>query len=154
MNHWLTNLTRLYKDLFLPLSFLFFVVVSSTFFFLFLSLDCYYFRISSRSFCFPIPFIIYRKFSKFHSSGEKTTKIFSQREIFEKSTKSQLYAVSSSCRILIAGYSELSLSYLHLIVMDESYESVLFIARETYLYQIPPRTSAEGYRASAWGDMG
>lgn len=38
--------------------------------------------------------------------------------------------------------------------MDESYESVLFVARETYLYQIPPRTSAEGYRASAWGDMG
>lgn len=56
--------------------------------------------------------------------------------------------------------------------MDNDYESVLFVARETYLYQvshsyslslellklnttvsnskIPPRTSSEGYRAANW----
>ncbi|KAM0788635.1 hypothetical protein ACM66B_006106 [Microbotryomycetes sp. NB124-2] len=38
--------------------------------------------------------------------------------------------------------------------MDGDYETVLFVARECYVYRIPPRTSSEGYRAANWGDMG
>lgn len=39
-------------------------------------------------------------------------------------------------------------------IMDDSeYESVLFIAREVYVYRIPARVSAEGYKAADWGNM-
>ncbi|KAI5481620.1 adaptin ear-binding coat-associated protein 2 [Pseudohyphozyma bogoriensis] len=37
--------------------------------------------------------------------------------------------------------------------MDD-YETVLYVAREVYVYRIPARTSTEGYRAANWGDMG
>ncbi|KAI8351219.1 adaptin ear-binding coat-associated protein 1 [Choanephora cucurbitarum] len=37
--------------------------------------------------------------------------------------------------------------------MDEDYESVLLIIRECYVYKIPPRTAARGYRAAEWGDL-
>ncbi|KAH8548843.1 adaptin ear-binding coat-associated protein 1 [Umbelopsis sp. PMI_123] len=37
--------------------------------------------------------------------------------------------------------------------MDDDYESVLLIVRECYVYKIPPRTTARGYRAAEWGDM-
>ncbi|KAM0751579.1 adaptin ear-binding coat-associated protein 1 NECAP-1 [Meredithblackwellia eburnea MCA 4105] len=37
---------------------------------------------------------------------------------------------------------------------ETDYESVLFVARECYVYRIPPRTSTEGYKAATWGDMG
>lgn len=32
----------------------------------------------------------------------------------------------------------------------EEYESVLFVARESYVYRLPPRTSTAGYRAGDW----
>ncbi|CEP15805.1 hypothetical protein [Parasitella parasitica] len=38
--------------------------------------------------------------------------------------------------------------------MDEDYESVLLIIRECFVYKIPPRTAARGYRAAEWGDLG
>ncbi|GAA5810078.1 hypothetical protein MFLAVUS_003496 [Mucor flavus] len=37
--------------------------------------------------------------------------------------------------------------------MEEDYESVLLIIRECFVYKIPPRTAARGYRASEWGDL-
>ncbi|BGP45324.1 hypothetical protein JCM10450v2_001142 [Rhodotorula kratochvilovae] len=37
--------------------------------------------------------------------------------------------------------------------MDTSIESILFIAREVYVYSIPPRNSNAGYRAAEWGEM-
>ncbi|KAI9365857.1 hypothetical protein BD770DRAFT_377393 [Pilaira anomala] len=37
--------------------------------------------------------------------------------------------------------------------MEEEYESVLLIIRECFVYKIPPRTAARGYRASEWGDL-
>ncbi|CEH16510.1 aaa atpase containing von willebrand factor type a [Ceraceosorus bombacis] len=36
---------------------------------------------------------------------------------------------------------------------DLEYESVLFVARECYVYRVPPRKSAAGYKAAEWGDM-
>lgn len=33
---------------------------------------------------------------------------------------------------------------------QEEYESVLFVARECYVYRLPPRTSTAGYRAADW----
>lgn len=37
--------------------------------------------------------------------------------------------------------------------MDEGYETVLFVARECFVYRVPPRTSTAGYKAMEWGDM-
>ncbi|WFC99186.1 hypothetical protein MYAM1_001930 [Malassezia yamatoensis] len=37
--------------------------------------------------------------------------------------------------------------------MAESYSSVLFMARECYVYRVPPRNTSAGYRAGEWGDM-
>ncbi|KAI9276417.1 hypothetical protein BY458DRAFT_120518 [Sporodiniella umbellata] len=37
--------------------------------------------------------------------------------------------------------------------MEEEYESVLLIIRECFVYKIPPRTAARGYRAAEWGDL-
>ncbi|WFD38499.1 uncharacterized protein MJAP1_001452 [Malassezia japonica] len=37
--------------------------------------------------------------------------------------------------------------------MSEEYSSVLFVVRECYVYRVPPRTSAAGYRAGEWGDV-
>ncbi|KAI9480829.1 MAG: adaptin ear-binding coat-associated protein 1 [Benjaminiella poitrasii] len=37
--------------------------------------------------------------------------------------------------------------------MNEEYESVLLIIRECFVYKIPPRTAARGYRAAEWGDL-
>jgi len=36
---------------------------------------------------------------------------------------------------------------------DDEFESVLWIARECYVYRLPPRTSSAGYKAAEWGDM-
>ncbi|KAI8340899.1 hypothetical protein BC941DRAFT_418535 [Chlamydoabsidia padenii] len=38
--------------------------------------------------------------------------------------------------------------------MDTDFESVLLVIRECFVYKIPPRTAARGYRASEWGDLG
>ncbi|KAI8990173.1 adaptin ear-binding coat-associated protein 1 [Pilobolus umbonatus] len=38
--------------------------------------------------------------------------------------------------------------------MNEEYESILLIIRECFVYKIPPRTAARGYRAAEWGDLG
>ncbi|POV97824.1 hypothetical protein PSHT_14363 [Puccinia striiformis] len=41
-------------------------------------------------------------------------------------------------------------------VADDEFESVLWIARECYVYRLPPRsvrTSSAGYKAAEWGDM-
>ncbi|CAO3671345.1 unnamed protein product [Rhizopus microsporus] len=37
--------------------------------------------------------------------------------------------------------------------MEEEYESVLLIICECFVYKIPPRTAARGYRAAEWGDL-
>lgn len=37
--------------------------------------------------------------------------------------------------------------------MDDEFESVLFIARECFVYRIPPRAASAGYRAAEWGDL-
>ncbi|KAI8090054.1 adaptin ear-binding coat-associated protein 1 [Halteromyces radiatus] len=37
--------------------------------------------------------------------------------------------------------------------MDTDFESVLLVIRECFVYKIPPRTAARGYRASEWGDL-
>ena len=37
--------------------------------------------------------------------------------------------------------------------MNNEYSSVIFVTRECYVYRIPPRTTAGGYRAAEWGDM-
>lgn len=37
--------------------------------------------------------------------------------------------------------------------MDDAYESVLYLARECFVYKVPPRSSAAGYKAAEWGDM-
>ncbi|KAI8882830.1 adaptin ear-binding coat-associated protein 1 NECAP-1 [Backusella circina FSU 941] len=37
--------------------------------------------------------------------------------------------------------------------MDNDYESVILIIRECFVYKIPPRTAARGYRAAEWGDL-
>ncbi|WFD01619.1 hypothetical protein MOBT1_000295 [Malassezia obtusa] len=37
--------------------------------------------------------------------------------------------------------------------MAEAFSSVLFVVRECYVYRVPPRSSAAGYRAGEWGDM-
>ena len=36
---------------------------------------------------------------------------------------------------------------------EEEYETVLYVARECFVYKIPPRSSTAGYRAAEWGDM-
>ncbi|MCO5589946.1 hypothetical protein L7F22_043915 [Adiantum nelumboides] len=36
---------------------------------------------------------------------------------------------------------------------SEEYETVLYVARECFVYKIPPRSSTAGYRAAEWGDM-
>ncbi|KIS66968.1 uncharacterized protein UMAG_05748 [Mycosarcoma maydis] len=33
------------------------------------------------------------------------------------------------------------------------YETVLFVARECFVYRVPPRSSTAGYKAAEWGDM-
>lgn len=33
---------------------------------------------------------------------------------------------------------------------EEEYESVLFVARECYVYKLPARTSTAGYKAGEW----
>lgn len=33
---------------------------------------------------------------------------------------------------------------------EEEYESVLFVARESYVYRLPARTSTAGYKAGEW----
>lgn len=33
---------------------------------------------------------------------------------------------------------------------EEEYESVLFVARESYVYRLPARTSTAGYKAAEW----
>lgn len=33
------------------------------------------------------------------------------------------------------------------------YETVLFVARECFVYRVPPRSSTAGYKAGEWGDM-
>ncbi len=40
----------------------------------------------------------------------------------------------------------------HSITMS-GYETVLFVARECFVYRVPPRTSTAGYKAAEWGDM-
>ncbi|KAI8061681.1 hypothetical protein BC940DRAFT_309834 [Gongronella butleri] len=37
--------------------------------------------------------------------------------------------------------------------MDTEFESVLLVIRECFVYKIPPRTAARGYRAGEWGDL-
>jgi hypothetical protein len=33
------------------------------------------------------------------------------------------------------------------------YDTVLFVARECFVYRVPPRASTAGYKAGEWGDM-
>ncbi|CBQ69614.1 conserved hypothetical protein [Sporisorium reilianum SRZ2] len=37
--------------------------------------------------------------------------------------------------------------------MSAGYETVLFVARECFVYRVPPRSSTAGYKAGEWGDM-
>ncbi|ORX55634.1 adaptin ear-binding coat-associated protein 1 NECAP-1 [Hesseltinella vesiculosa] len=37
--------------------------------------------------------------------------------------------------------------------MDDDFEAVLLVIRECFVYKIPPRTAARGYRAGEWGDL-
>ncbi|EPQ27933.1 uncharacterized protein PFL1_04677 [Pseudozyma flocculosa PF-1] len=37
--------------------------------------------------------------------------------------------------------------------MTEEYTTTLFLARECFVYRVPPRTSSAGYKAAEWGDM-
>lgn len=36
---------------------------------------------------------------------------------------------------------------------DEVYDTVLFVAREAFIYRLPHRQTAAGYKAAEWGDM-
>lgn len=36
---------------------------------------------------------------------------------------------------------------------EEIYDTVLFVARECFVYRLPKRTTAAGYKAAEWGDM-
>lgn len=36
---------------------------------------------------------------------------------------------------------------------SDAFESVLFVARECFVYRIPARKSTAGYKAAEWGDM-
>ena len=36
------------------------------------------------------------------------------------------------------------------VPVEEEYESALFVARECFVYKLPPRTATAGYKAGEW----
>lgn len=90
-----------------------------------------------------------------HAQAHRDRLSYSTRTI-HGSIDAHLYpprARSSRLALLVPHKAQLPESGGLPFSMSEEYSSVLFVVRECYVYRVPPRTSAAGYRAGEWGDV-
>lgn len=73
-----------------------------------------------------------------------------QRALLEGKAKPVALAPrTNSTAFVEEGYRDTKMS----LFGTDAYESVLFVARECFVYRIPPRKTTAGYKAAEWGDM-